>query len=46
MRHTKTFMTITFEIGIRILCQNTKENIDFIETKGTFSLSVIFERPF
>ena len=31
--HTKTFMTITFEIGIRILCQNNKENVDFTESK-------------
>ena len=35
----------TFEIvGIRILCQNDKENVDLTETKGTFFLSVTFER--
>ena len=46
LRHTKNFMTITFEFGIRILRQNNKVNVDFTETKNTFSLSVAFERPF
>ena len=46
LRHTKTFMTKHLKLGIRILCQNNKENVDFTETKGTFSLSVVFERPF
>ena len=39
-------MTIMFEIGIRILCQNNKVNVDFTETKGTFSLSVALEDRF
>ena len=33
-------------MGIRILCQNNKENVDFTETEGTFFLSVTLERPF
>ena len=42
LRHTKTFMTITFEIWDK----NNKVNVDFTETKDTFSLNVAFERPF
>ena len=33
-------------LGIRILGQNNKENVDFTETKSIFYLSVAFERPF
>ena len=39
-------ITLTLKFGIRILCQNNKVNVDFTETKGTFSLSVAFVRPF
>ena len=42
LRHTKTFVTIKFETWD----QNNKVNVDFTETKDTFSLSVAFERPF
>ena len=42
LRHTKIFM----KLGIRILCQNNKDNVDFTEIKDTFSLNVTFERPF
>ena len=34
------------KLGIRILGQNNKENVDFTETKSTFCLGVAFERPF
>ena len=34
------------KFGIRILRQNNKVNVDFTEIKGTFSMSVAFERPF
>ena len=46
LSYTKTVMTITLKLGIRILYQNNKENVDFTEIKVTFSLSVTFGRPF
>ena len=47
LRHTKTFMTMTFEIGeSNFLCHYDKENVGFTETKGTLSLSVTSKRPF
>ena len=33
-------------LGIRILGQNNKENVDLTETQSTFCLGVAFERPF
>ena len=48
--YVKTYIDLhdnnIWNLGLEFVCQNNKENIDFTETKGAFSLSVIFERPF